>query len=45
MFALPDERLREVVGAMVFVENQQTDLTEAALQAFVAKHLAHLKCP
>ena len=45
MFALPDERLGEVVGAVVFVENQQTELTEAALKAFVAKHLAKFKVP
>ncbi|TWX64143.1 acyl--CoA ligase [Colwellia demingiae] len=45
VFALPDERLGEVVGAVVYVGNTSAEITEAILQEFVAEHLAKFKVP
>ena len=45
VFSLPDERLGEVVGAVVYVENNNPEVVEQALQAFVAEHLAKFKIP
>ncbi len=43
-FALPDDRLGEVVGAIVQAEGAVVP-TEAALQDFLATHIAHFKIP
>jgi acyl-CoA synthetase (AMP-forming)/AMP-acid ligase II len=45
VFALPDERLGEVVGAVVYVGNASAEITETILQEFVAEHLAKFKVP
>ncbi|GAW96801.1 MULTISPECIES: ANL family adenylate-forming protein [Colwellia] len=50
VFALPDERLGEVVGAVVYVdltseENAAAEISGAILQEFVAEHLAKFKVP
>ncbi|WP_019028840.1 class I adenylate-forming enzyme family protein [Colwellia piezophila] len=45
VFALPDERLGEVVGAVVYVGNTSAEISETILQAFVAEHLAKFKVP
>ncbi|WP_286267825.1 class I adenylate-forming enzyme family protein [Thalassotalea atypica] len=45
VFSLPDERLGEVVGAVVYVDNNSPTLNEQALQTFVAAHLAKFKIP
>ncbi len=45
VFSLPDDRLGEVVGALVFVKNSSTEVDEQALQTFVAEHLAKFKIP
>jgi acyl-CoA synthetase (AMP-forming)/AMP-acid ligase II len=45
VFALPDERLGEAVGAVVFVEHSSKTTNEEELQAFVAEHLAKFKVP
>ncbi len=43
-FALPHARLGEVVGAAVQLRSGQT-VTQEALQAFLAEHVAHFKVP
>jgi long-chain acyl-CoA synthetase len=45
VFALPDERLGEVVGAVVYVGNTSAEISESILQEFVAEHLAKFKVP
>jgi acyl-CoA synthetase (AMP-forming)/AMP-acid ligase II len=49
VFALPDERLGEAVGAVVYVETGTEQpikpVNEHVLQAFVALHLAKFKVP
>jgi acyl-CoA synthetase (AMP-forming)/AMP-acid ligase II len=45
VFALPDERLGEVVGAVVYVDKDSNITSEEALKEFVAEHLAKFKVP
>ncbi len=45
VFSLPNERLGEVVGAVVYVENNIPEINEQALQSFAAEHLAKFKIP
>jgi long-chain acyl-CoA synthetase len=45
VFSLPDERLGEVVGAVVYVEKNSPVISEVNLQAFVTEHLAKFKIP
>ncbi len=44
VFAVPDERLGETVGAAVYLKGNQT-LTENALKEFCMEHLAKYKVP
>ncbi|MCE7521923.1 class I adenylate-forming enzyme family protein [Alloalcanivorax xenomutans] len=44
VFSVPDERLGEIVGAMVVLK-QEGSVDEAELKACVAEHLAHFKVP
>jgi acyl-CoA synthetase (AMP-forming)/AMP-acid ligase II len=44
VFGLPDERLGEIVGAAV-VLREGTELTDEALRAYLADHLAAFKIP
>jgi long-chain acyl-CoA synthetase len=44
VFALPDERLGEVVGALIYADSK-TSLTQEKVQSFVAQHLAKFKVP
>lgn len=50
VFSLPDERLGEVVGAVIYVEdasekNTSAEISEVILQEFVTEHLAKFKVP
>lgn len=50
MFSVPDERLGEIVGAIVVLKQgmvlkQEGAVGEAELKACVAEHLAHFKVP
>lgn len=44
VFAVPNERLGEVVGAVIYV-NQQSSLNAEQMKAFVGTHIAKFKVP
>lgn len=45
VFSLPDDRLGEVVGAVVYIDDKKAALSEEQLQYFISQHLAQFKIP
>lgn len=43
VFALPDERMGEIVGAVIQVDD--SSLTEEAMKSYLLEHIAHFKVP
>lgn len=43
VFALPDERMGEIVGAVIQVND--STITAAAMKAYLGEHIAHFKIP